>query len=104
MYKRMLKKLLTMVIVALGVAALLLLAASGDGRAADGANKGENETCLACHGDKVTARRQLIYVDRAVFSKSIHAKVACADCHVDAFYPHAAVQDERARSRFRQGR
>lgn len=43
-----------------------------------------NKACLECHAEESTARKNLIYVDPAVFSSSIHGKMACTDCHHDA--------------------
>ena len=45
-----------------------------------------SEDCLACHGD-ADARRpdgRSMAVDAARFGTSIHAAIACADCHADA--------------------
>ena len=45
------------------------------------------ETCLACHADPALATTTgdgqplKLHVDGAVFGSSVHAKLACADCH-----------------------
>jgi predicted CXXCH cytochrome family protein len=53
------------------------------------------DTCLACHSDPQLATttpdgaRLPLSVDVAVFSKSVHARLACADCHTGkAEVPH----------------
>src|SRR3990172_7147440 len=64
------------------LATALLLAPQNTAPAAQDA-----ETCLACHsnpqlvtttGDGTATR---LHVDGATFAKSVHAKLACADCH-----------------------
>ena len=45
------------------------------------------DTCLACHADPSLTMTTTggtavpVHVDGAVFSGSVHAKLACADCH-----------------------
>lgn len=45
------------------------------------------DTCLACHSDPQLSSTTLdgaalpLHVDAAVFAKSVHARLACADCH-----------------------
>jgi predicted CXXCH cytochrome family protein len=45
------------------------------------------DTCLACHSDPqlsaatVDGKPLSLHVDAAVFAKSVHARLACADCH-----------------------
>lgn len=53
------------------------------------------DTCLACHSDRqlsVTTgdgAALSLHVDAAVFAKSVHARLACADCHTGkAEVPH----------------
>jgi DnaJ-class molecular chaperone len=75
------------------MAFLWLVAATGKASGAGGSIKAENDACLACHGDKEVARKQLIYVDRASFSKSIHGKLKCVDCHSDV--PHTQPVSEK---------
>lgn len=55
------------------------------------------DTCLACHADAAltatTAAGETVklHVDRDVFNASVHAKLACADCHADMTeVPHEA--------------
>ena len=48
----------------------------------------QNDTCLACHGDKtMTTKRGAqtvsLYVDGKKFGSSIHASVTCTGCHAD---------------------
>ena len=45
------------------------------------------DTCLACHSDPRLSTTTLdgaalpLHVDASVFAKSVHARLACADCH-----------------------
>ncbi|HEX6974136.1 MAG TPA: cytochrome c3 family protein [Vicinamibacterales bacterium] len=45
------------------------------------------DTCLACHSDPQLASTTVdgkalpLHVDATVFAKSVHARLACADCH-----------------------
>jgi nitrate/TMAO reductase-like tetraheme cytochrome c subunit len=63
------------------LAALLLATVPGS------APQGDAETCLACHSDsqlKLSATdgtQVSVHVDSAVLGKSVHAKLACVDCH-----------------------
>ena len=56
----------------------------------------DNETCLMCHGDPdlAAANGQKVAVNGDGFAKSVHADLACTDCHTqDADYddaPHFA--------------
>jgi len=48
----------------------------------------ENSDCFACHEDKsLTGERQgktvSLFVDQAIFSKSVHADLSCVTCHSD---------------------
>ena len=48
----------------------------------------ENADCLACHNDKsltgaIKGKTNSVFVDEKKFSGSIHAKLACVDCHAD---------------------
>ena len=48
----------------------------------------ENADCLSCHNDKsLTGTKKgktvLVFVDEKKFGGSIHAKLACIDCHAD---------------------
>jgi hypothetical protein len=71
---------------------LVLLAVSPRGaRAAD-----ENAACLECHGDASMTfdlgggQSLSLYVDQAVFAKSVHGQaVACTDCHAGMTPDHA---------------
>jgi len=70
----------------------LLVAAAclGSGIAAAGqpapASPATSEDCLACHGDADAKRPdgRSMAIDAARFGTSIHAAIACADCHADA--------------------
>ena len=48
-----------------------------------------NEDCLMCHGDETLAKEDSLgkeislYVDEAIFAKSIHHDLSCVACHVD---------------------
>ena len=47
----------------------------------------ENSDCFACHEDaSLTTERQgkavSLYVDQAIFSKSVHADLSCVTCHI----------------------
>ncbi|MEJ2720214.1 MAG: cytochrome c3 family protein [bacterium] len=49
----------------------------------------DNETCLDCHSDPdftpERGRKTVsLYVNGAVFAKSVHADLSCTDCHQDA--------------------
>ena len=51
-------------------------------------NAQENSDCLSCHNDKSITGTKMgktisVFVDGKKFSGSIHAKLACIDCHVD---------------------
>lgn len=56
----------------------------------------DNETCLDCHSDpdldkKRNGRTVSLFVDDAVFMRSVHSDFACVDCHEDADvedFPH----------------
>ncbi len=71
--------------------ALLVFSSSGD-LAAD------NDTCLACHGDKtLTTKRGAqtvsLFVDAQKFSHSVHGSLSCTNCHADLEgkdLPHSA--------------
>ena len=48
----------------------------------------DNSDCLMCHEDKsLTTERQgktvSIFVDQAIFAKSVHADLSCVTCHMD---------------------
>ncbi|MBI2362358.1 MAG: hypothetical protein HYV15_03120, partial [Elusimicrobia bacterium] len=65
---------------------LLLLLAAGPARATTA------EECLGCHSDKeMSVERKgakvSLYIEEAVFSKSVHAPMACTGCHDDAENP-----------------
>jgi cytochrome b subunit of formate dehydrogenase len=51
----------------------------------------DNDTCLACHGDKDAAP----FVDNAVFKASLHGTNTCTSCHADLVgseFPHGAPE------------
>ena len=57
----------------------------------------EADTCLACHTDPqlstktVDGRPLGLHVDTSVFAKSVHARLACVDCHTGmSAVPHDA--------------
>ena len=63
-------------------------------------NAASNDACFNCHGQRgktptivVNGRRVSTYVDRAVFERSMHGKLACTSCHL-GFQPgvHGASQ------------
>jgi cytochrome b subunit of formate dehydrogenase len=52
-------------------------------------------TCLECHSDKAIVSesnpRRSVYFDKAKFDRSVHAKINCIECHLDANvedFPH----------------
>lgn len=50
--------------------------------------KGDDDTCLACHGDKTMTTQHgkqtvSLYVDGKRFSGSVHAPLSCTGCHSD---------------------
>ena len=54
------------------------------------------ETCFECHKDKTLVSdknpKKSLYVDKSTYSISVHGKLNCIDCHVDADvedFPHA---------------
>ena len=68
------------------------------------ANAPDADTCLGCHSDPqmtLTTKQGetvTLRVDGTAFSSSVHAKLACADCHSGATeIPHAARTFENAR-------
>ena len=66
----------------LALAVLLLAAAPSPALA-----QGDADTCLACHSDSqlsmstADGSKLSVHIDAAVFGKSVHAKLACTDCH-----------------------
>jgi predicted CXXCH cytochrome family protein len=62
--------------------------------------KEEVENCLSCHGDKNASFKlpdgsvQSVYVDKAVFEKSVHGtKITCTGCHpAQGELPHPDVK------------
>ena len=62
--------------------------------------KEEVENCLTCHGDKDASFKlpdgstQSVYVDKAVFDKSVHGtKISCTGCHpAQTEIPHPDVK------------
>ena len=55
-----------------------------------------NKDCLTCHGkrDMVATRdHHLLFVDEAQFNGSIHAKVACSQCHTQVSPNHLRACD-----------
>lgn len=66
--------------------------------------------CLECHSDPALTTTLAdgtvvpVHVDGSIFSKSVHAKVACADCHPRAVeYPHAPRVFRNAREVLLEG-
>ena len=53
-----------------------------------------NETCLECHEDKDLTKEipgggeRSMFTDEAMLKRSVHAKVACAECHQDIASEH----------------
>src|SRR5512136_1861251 len=58
-----------------------------------------NEDCLMCHSDrgltaKIRGRQVSLFVDSSSLQRSVHASVACTDCHQGfnaSETPHAKV-------------
>ena len=79
--------LLTLTLVVLGLLASLvakLPTASAKANAAPD----QNDTCLACHGDKtMTTKRGTrtvsLFVDSKKFATSVHTALSCTSCHAD---------------------
>lgn len=70
-------------VVVVGLATLALLPGTGKTAVAQ-----ENADCIACHGEEgLTGERKgrtvSLYVSEKAFAGSIHAGLACANCHVD---------------------
>ena len=75
--------------------ALILLAAAQTWAAGEKSLGPADRECLRCHGDPALTRAQpgerarTMYVDRAVLTRSRHARVACTGCHTGiARLPH----------------
>ena len=83
-------------IVLVAGACLGFLVSQSDAATTPGKRPGVRDTeCLRCHGDPALTRAQpgerarSIYVDRAVVTRSRHARVACTGCHTGiARLPH----------------
>src|ERR1035437_1566307 len=84
----------------------VLAATSLTARAAGSALSQLDQQCLGCHSakgreKKLTSGEALsVYVEGAVFAKSVHSKIGCAVCHANtSFENHPPVKTKIAGSR-----
>ena len=76
------------------------------GAAALAADKPDNDTCLACHGNEgfsalgAGGKQRPLHIAPDTFGKSAHAKLQCVDCHATITeIPHKGIPAEGSPAR-----
>ena len=79
----------------------LVLLVAGLGLCAPPVAAQENADCLVCHEDpdlvgEFAGKERSVFVDPGAFAASVHAELACIDCHGDL----DGVEDQAGNARF----